>query len=465
MTPSTEDLLASINRPLPLDYDAEQSVISCLLQRPQLCDELPPAEFFHHPVSKMVYAGALAVIASKLPLDCVTLTRVLRDANVLDKCGGAYYITTLQTGGEASAMPGNYSHYLSIISEKFRMRQMIGALAAGIAHLQAFTEVDGVSATNALEHCQKLVCEAVNDDGSSEIEFRTMAELMGDVVDQIEDRVANPGKLPGISTGFAKLDEFTGGLERGTLTVIAGKPSDGKSILARQICENACMNGYAASIFSVEMTPLQESNRLLCSQAMIDAQAMKMGLLSRGQMMAITAKIPQISKWDMQIKDAAGSTIERICRDIARRSKKLKPGQELVAEIDYLQICTTSEKDVGNREQEVSHIAKTAKLCAKTTGARIIFPCQLNKQGEARESEAIEQHADNFYVIMDHVGEDEPKKKAWEKSEPKDAPEHDFADLFLKKVRNGIRRVKVNFRRTGRFFRFEPHTHEKPNPN
>jgi replicative DNA helicase len=462
MTPSTEDLLASIGSlVLPLDYDAETSVLSCLLQRPQLCDELPAAPLFHHPVSKMVFTGITAVIASKLPLDPVTLTRVLRDANVLDKCGGAYYISSLLTGGESAAMVGHYAHYLAIITEKFRMRQMIGALAAGIAHLQAFTEVDGISATNALEHCQKLVCEAVNDDGSSDMDFKPMSELMADVIDQIEERVKNPGNLPGITTGFAKLDEFTGGLERGTLTVIAGKPSDGKSILARQICENACMNGYAASIYSVEMTPLQESNRLLCSQAMIDAQNMKMGIMSRGEMMAIGAKIPQISKWDMQIKDAAGSTIERICRDIARRSKKLKPGQELVAEIDYLQICTTSEKDVGNREQEVSHIAKTAKLCAKTTGARIIFPCQLNKQGEARESEAIEQHADNFYIIMDHVADDEPKKKPWEKSEPKEESEHDFADLFLKKVRNGIRRVKVNFRRTGRFFRFEPHTHEK----
>jgi len=462
MTPSTEDLLASFgNKPLPMDYDAETGVISCLLQKPSLCEELPPLEFFYHPVSRMIFTGIVAVLASKLPLDPITLTRVLREANTLDKCGGAYGISELLLGGGVSVLPQHYPHYLFIISEKFRIRQMIRALAAGIAHLQAFTEVDGISATNALEHCQKLVCEAVNDDGSSDMDFKPMADLMRDVVDQIEERVANPGKLPGITTGFSKLDEFTGGLERGTLTVIAGKPSDGKSILARQICENACMNGYAASIYSVEMTPLQESNRLLCSQAMIDAQQMKMGIMSRGEMMAISAKIPQISKWDMQIKDAAGSTIERICRDIARRSKKLQPGQELVAEIDYLQICTTSEKDVGNREQEVSHIAKTAKLCAKTTGARIIFPCQLNKQGEARESEAIEQHADNFYIIMDHVSEDEPKKKAWEKSEPKEAPEHDFADLFLKKVRNGIRRVKVNFRRTGRFFRFEPHTHEK----
>ncbi len=453
MTPSTEELLASFgNKPLPMDYDSEQSVISCLIQRPQLCDELPPAEFFHHPVSKMVYAGVLAVIASKLPLDCVTLTRVLREANVLDKCGGAYYLTTLLMGGEASAMAGHYSHYLSIISEKFRMRQMIGALAAGIAHLQAFTEVDGVSATGALEHCQKLVCEAVNDDGSSDLPFRSIGEIMTAVVDGIEYRQAHPGVIPGISTGFAGFDKYLGGMESGRLTVIAGESSDGKSILARMFVESACMNDHVGVLYSYEMRDEEEGGRILCNQAGIDSSKIKHGLMNRAEQESLGAKMGRIIKWPISIVDAAGKTIEQICRDIARRSKKLKNGQKLVASIDYIQLCLTANKN-SNREREVAHITATAKQCAKLTGAHIIMPSQLNEDGKVRESRAIEQDADNLIIIQKPKPKDDGKK-AWQKKAEDDEPNYE-RNLFIKKNRNGERLKIVKATLLGHFFRFQ----------
>lgn len=458
--PSTEELLASLNKPLPFSDDDERGLLCCILQRPNLIEEAPPPEQMYHEANRVILATLLTMRGLGMPIDDpISITRMLRESKNLDLVGGAASLSELFS---LYALPSHWPHYLKVVREKFQFRQMIGALAASIAHLQAFTGVDGASAADALEHCQKLVCEAINDDGSSEIDYTPIPQLLMQVVDQVEERAANPGKIPGVSTGFSKLDEFTGGLEPGTLTVIAGKPSDGKSILARQLCEHACLNDHAASIFSMEMTDVQECSRLLCSQASVDASNLKLGMLTRGEMESIQAKIPRISKWDIQIKDAANATIETICRDIARRSKKLKPGQRLVVEIDYVQICKTSSADTKNREQEVSYIAKTAKLCAKMTGAAIIFPCQLNKQGDARESEAIEQHADNFWVIQDHEEEEVGSKKPWEKAKEKEKyPEHDFADLFLKKVRNGVRRVKVNFRRVGRLFRFEPHTHEK----
>ncbi len=460
MTPSTEELLASFgNKPLPMDYDSEQSVISCLLQRPQLCDELPPAEFFHHPVSKMVYAGVLAVIASRLPLDCVTLTRVLREANVLDKCGGAYYITTLQTGGEASAMPGNYPHYLSIISEKFRMRQMIGALAAGIAHLQAFTEVDGVSATGALEHCQKLVCEAVNDDGSSELEYQPIGELVMQVLDDAQAMAESGKTIPGITTGITAIDAIFGGFEEGCLTVVAAESSDGKSSLCRQMLESVAIEGHCAIDFTYEMMPKSEARRMLCSQGRIDAGSLKMGLLTRGEQQALAVQTKKISAWDMHVIDAAGKTIEQICRHIARKSKKMPKGKKIVALIDYIQLCKTAVTS-KSREREIAHITSTAKQCAKMTGAHIIMPSQQNKDGEVRESMAIEQDADTLIQIQKI--ETKSTKKAWEKGKEEDAP-NNIRKIFFKKLRDGERYTSVTMELVGRFFRFE--MVREPNPN
>lgn len=452
-TPSTEELLASLNQTLPMDYDAEMSVLSCLLQKPSLCDELPPAELFYHPVSKMVITGITTVLSSKLPLDPVTLTRVLREAGKLEVCGGAFYISSLYSGGEVSAMPQHFRHYLSIISEKYRFRQMIGALASSIAHLQAFREVDGASAADALEHCTKLVCEAVNDDGSSDLPCRPIGELLSDVVNGIEERCANPGKIPGISTGFAGFDKYLGGMEEGRLTVIAGESSDGKSCLARQFVESACLQGHVGVIYSYELMDFEEAGRILCAQAGVDSGNLKRGMLTRGEQMSLAAKMGRITKWPISIVDAAGKTIEQICRDIARRSKKLQPGQKLVASIDYIQLCLTSAKSAGNREREVAHITATAKQCAKLTKAHIIMPSQLNEAGQVRESRAVEQDTDNLIIIQKPT---EKTGKAWEKK--KDEEPNFERNLFIKKNRNGERLKIVKAVLNGRFFRFDPLT-------
>lgn len=328
---------------------------------------------------------------------------------------------------------------------------MIGALVAGIAHLQAFTEVDGISATNALEHCQKLVCEAVNDDGSSELEYQPIKDLVMQVLEDSQTMAETGKKIPGLSTGIPAIDVIMGGLEGGCLTVVSAESSDGKSSLCRQMLEAVCEEGHCSVDYTYEMLPSSEARRMLCSQGRIDAKSLKMGLLTRGEQMALHVQVKKISVWDMHIVDAAGKTIEQICRDIARRSKKLPVGKKLVALIDYIQLCKTSAK-TNNREREVAHITATAKQCAKLTGAHIIMPSQQNKEGDVRESMAVEQDCDNLIQILKIA--DTSKKKAWEKAKEDDQPNNN-RKIFFKKLRDGERYTYVLMELVGRFFRFE----------
>jgi len=445
---STEELLASLNKPLPYSDDDEKGLLSCILQRPSLIDEAPPPEQCYHEANRVILATLLTMRGLGMPLDDpISLTRMLREAKKLDIVGGPAGISELFT---FVPIPSHWPHYLKIVREKFQFRQMIGALAAGIAHLQAFTGVEGASATDALEHCQKLVCEAVNDTGEPDLACRPIGELLNEVVDGIEERCANPGRIPGISTGFAGLDKHLGGMEPGRLTVIAGESSDGKSCLARQLVESACLNNHVGVIFTYEMRDSEEAGRILCAQAGVDSGNLKHGMLTRGEQMSIAAKMPRIAKWPISIVDAAGKTIEQICRDIARRSKKLQPGQKLVASIDYIQLCLTSKTN-SNREREVAHITATAKQCAKMTGAHIIMPSQLNEDGKVRESRAIEQDSDNLIIIQKPV---EKSKGAWQKKS-EDAELNFQRELFIKKNRNGERLKIVKVVLNGRFFRFD----------
>ena len=190
---------------------------------------------------------------------------------------------------------------------------------------------------------------------------------------------------------------------------------------------------------------------MICSQAGIDSSNLKHGILTRAEHQSIGVKTMRLSKWPISIVDVAGKTIEQICRDIARRSKRLKQGQKLVASIDYIQLCLTSKANGGNREREVAHITATAKQCAKMTGAHIIMPSQLNEDGKVRESRAIEQDSDNLIIIQKQA---EKPGKAWEKK--KDEEPNFDRNLFIKKNRNGERLKIVKATLHGRFFRFEP---------
>jgi replicative DNA helicase len=177
-----------------------------------------------------------------------------------------------------------------------------------------------------------------------------------------------------------------------------------------------------------------------------------MGLLTNGEQMALAAQCRKVSAWDMHIIDVAGKTIEQICRDITRRTRKLPTGKRLVAMVDYIQLCKTAATDKKNREREVAHITATAKQCAKTTGAHIIMPSQQNKDGDVRESMAIEQDADTLIQIQKVKAS--AKKPAW-KREGEDEQPNNIRRIFFKKVRDGERYTHVTMELVGRHYRFE----------
>ena len=449
LPPTTEELLASLNQSLPFSDEAEKGVLSCLLQHPARCEESPLPEMFYHEGNRTIAAVIVALYAANKPVDPVTLTHALRDHGLLDKVGGAAAISELY---DFAPIASHFAYYAGIMREKFSLRQMIGALAASIAHLQAFTGADGVSAVDTLAHCQKLVCEAGNDDGSSDLEYQPIGELVMQVLEDSQAMAESGKKMPGITTGTQGIDEIFGGFEQGCLTVVAAESSDGKSSLCRQMLESVANEGHCAIDYTYEMMPKAEARRMLCSQGRIDAGSLKMGLLTRGEQMALQVQAAKISDWDMHVIDAAGKTIEQICRDIARRSKRLTKGKRIVALIDYIQLCKTAAVS-KSREREIAHITSTAKQCAKMTGAHIIMPSQQNKEGEVRESMAIEQDADTLIQIQKI--EVKSAKKAWEKTEDDNKP-NNIRRIFFKKLRDGERYTSVTMELVGRFFRFEP---------
>jgi replicative DNA helicase len=181
---------------------------------------------------------------------------------------------------------------------------------------------------------------------------------------------------------------------------------------------------------------------------------LKMGLLTRGEQVALTSHAQKVSKWDFSIIDVAGKTIEQICRDITRRARNLPTGKRLVAMIDYIQLCKTAAAS-KSREREVAHITATAKQCAKTTGAHIIMPSQQNKDGDVRESMAIEQDADTLIQIQKLKPSTKKVPAYKQAAQEEEAASSNVRRIFFKKVRDGERYTWVMMELRGRHYRFE----------
>ena len=454
MTISTEELIASLNRALPCSQEAEKGIISCLLQRPELLNDCPSPAAFYLDGIRTIYERIIELSVKGKPFDPVTLTHTLRDQNLLDKVGGAAEISDLFGFTPISA---HFPFYKKIVMEKFALREIIRAAALTIT--QAFEH--GSEQTNdevavVFDDASRRLQDARDAsyaEESAELPFTPIRELVMQVMEDSENQASSGRKYSGVPTGIQQIDDIMGGLERGCLTVVAAESSDGKSSLCRQILEEAAKEGHPCVDYTYEMMPKAETRRILCSQAKVDAKSLKMGIMTRGEQMALSTTAMKVVEWPFDIIDVAGKSIEQICRDITRRSKKVPAGKMLVAMIDYIQLCKTSMTDKKNREREVAHITATAKQCAKTTGCHIIMPSQQNKEGEVRESMSIEQDADNLIQIQ--KVKETSKKPAWKRDSDEEDKPSNVRKVFFKKLRDGERYRFVMMELRGHHFRFE----------
>jgi replicative DNA helicase len=203
-------------------------------------------------------------------------------------------------------------------------------------------------------------------------------------------------------TGIHALDEYTGGLHPSEVTIIAARPSVGKTALGVQIALQVASKGKTVQIFSREMSQAQLGERLLAHSGKIDGQRMRTGNIRTEDWTNIKETGNAMSKLPLFVNDEATNipAIRAVC------SEKKYKSLDLVV-IDYMQLIEPTERG-NNREREVAEISRALKKMSLEFDIPIIVLSQLNRSASnkrptldtLRESGAIEQDADN--VIMLH---------------------------------------------------------------
>jgi replicative DNA helicase len=283
------------------------------------------------------------------------------------------------------------------------------------------------------------------------------------ILDQFDGGInafLDPSKrIKGLSTGFLKLDEMTGGLHEGELVILAARPSMGKTALALNIAQHVAMfpeQKQTVAVFSLEMSRESLLTRMICAGARVDQQKFRAGYLNQDERRRLARTASELVQAPLFIDDTSGAHL----MDIHAKLRRLKSehGLALVV-VDYLQLMSGRGRS-ENRNQEISTISRGLKLLAKELRVPMLVLSQLSRATETRpgdhrpqlsdlrESGSIEQDAD----LVGFIFREEVYK-------PDREDLKGMAELLLAKQRNGpTGRVNLVFLKE--FTKFENRTND-----
>ncbi len=394
--PKVEDLLGSFNRALPFSDDAEKGVLSCFLQEPERLarslNAMPPSLFYHEGNRELFTVMVDEVVAGK-PIDPVSLTHRLRNQGRLDILGGAAAISELYAFVPFHA---HLQFYLSTLRTLLTQRQNIEAHARA---LDALFSADETQVIKALDDAKGLLEEAGKLPGQP-LRSRSLMESIDPLITEIEERSRNPGRLPGISTGFGCIDKNTGGMMPGQVWVFAGEPGDGKSTIMQNLAEAAAKEGHRVRWYPLEMPHNEQVLRLVASSAMVDNGALYSGVLRIGEQQALAGAMRRLKQLKIDLVEVEEASATDILADIERCDAP-------IIVLDYLQLMDdTGSRKSDTRETVLAGISRRTKRLARRTGKTILTASQLNDNGRLRESRAIGQDADKVFMVQKFMNPD-----------------------------------------------------------
>ena len=373
---------------LPSNLDAEKAFLSSALQNPSILDihaDHLKAALFHHPAHKNLFKGLLSLWKEGKSVDLITISEWLEANNLMEDCGGAGEVAAIYCHVPTSH---NHEEYFSIIRHYHTARLAIAG-AERIIDSAKNPVVNG----ELSETVQKALV-AIASEAESGTKIESIGEATSRRLNEYEEMVKNKGKLMGLTYGFPALDEHTGGMRPGQLIVIGAPTKGGKTALALNIAQRTADAGNAVGVFSLEMSSGEMVDRLVASITGVDISVLSKNP-TKEEMNKISFGIGQVGKLPIWIRDE--SSINPLQIMAAARRMVATHGVKVIV-FDYIQlVMPTNSKD--SRERQVAEVSRCLKLVAKELSITIIALCQLNRNGTARESDAIQHDCDMFLVI------------------------------------------------------------------
>ncbi len=390
----------------PQSIDEEEAVLGCILFDPtsiNIVIDIINIDCFYKEKHKLIYQTMLNLNRRSEPIDMITVCNECKVIGVLDEIGGAFAVASLTNKISHTV---NIEYYARILVQQAIKRESIhiGSLLTRDAFDESIDSFDLIdSAVNRIDELRGKTVKA-KAKGSMKV-FKNLLDRMEVIQNSPE------GTMTGVPSGFRELDKITNGFQNTDLIILAARPAVGKSAIAKGFMKG-CIEILKEPVLmnSLEMSDLQVAARFISEDIGVSAQnLMKRNFTENTKVQESITKYfggKDGTKELLIIDDSGGLSIT----ELRARAKKVhaEKGISLIV-IDYLQLCNASTKDgksFGNRELEVSEIAKGLKNLAKELKIPVVALAQLSRKVETdggdmrpklshlRESGSLEQEAD-----------------------------------------------------------------------
>jgi replicative DNA helicase len=438
----------------PYSEDAEQAVLAAMMidtDAVMRASEIVDDTMFYREAHRRIFRGMLALTERRDVVDPLTLAEELSRRGELEASGGRDYITFLI---DAIPTAANVEYHARIVREKALLRRLI-EVSTGIVS-EAFE--GHTSAAELLDAAEHRILQLGQIRGG--VDFTRIKELLWPTMERIEALSKGGKPITGVPSGFADLDDITSGFQPSDLIIVAARPAMGKTAFCLGLAQHAAIeHNIPIALFSLEMSKESLVQRLLTSEARIDAQRLRKGLLRDDDFPRLARAAGILSSAPIYIDDSAGISLLEM-RSRARRLK-VDSGVGMVI-VDYLQLIQGPARS-ENRQQEISQISRSLKALAKELAVPVVALSQLSRAPEQRtgeskrpqlsdlrESGAIEQDADLVMFIY--------RPEVYEGLTDKDGNSLEGrSEIIVGKQRNGpIGTVNLYFHKT--YTRFESYS-------
>lgn len=427
---SAASATVALQKGLPANIDAERFVLGSVLLDGSRFIEIAGAlanEDFALEKHRRIFTRISELHERGEKIDRVTVANELLRYNELESVDGLSYLISLDDG-----LPriSNLESYVKIIRDKSTLRR-IAVASQQLMNRALMAEDDPAEILEGAEQTLLQLGESRDNVG-----LATPRQVIENYEGGINAFLDPSKRIKGVSTGFTKLDEMTGGLHGGELVILAARPSMGKTAFALNIAWHVAARLFQpVAIFSLEMSKESLLTRMLCAAARVDSHRFRAGYLNESERQKLRTAANTMVEAPIYIDDTAGVNL----MDMHAKLRRLQQsGQKLgLVVVDYLQLMSVRGR-TENRNQEVSQLSRGMKLLSKELDCPFLVLSQLSRAPETRqgdhrpqlsdlrESGSIEQDAD----LVGFIFREEVYKRDREDL-------RGVAELILAKQRNG----------------------------
>jgi replicative DNA helicase len=392
----------------PHNDEAEQATLGALLLDEDAITTaiqyLRPEDFYSN-ANRRVYKAILSLFNQGQKADIITVTEELRKEAELDAAGGPAYIASLTNVVPTSA---NIDYYAKVVQDCATRRSLLYISS----EITAKSYDEATESRLVVEEAQQKIFQLTDD--RQTLIYKSAKEIVPKTIEAIEKLYNTKNAFTGISTGLVDLDEMTSGFQRSELIIIGARPSVGKTALALTMAAHITVKEHIpAAFFTLEMSDMALMQRLISSEARIESEKIRTGLLKPSDFHNLMEAAGRIYEAPLYVVDMPNMRL----LDLRAQARRLRIQQKIeILFIDYLTLISSENYQLPRHEQ-IAEISRSLKSLARELDIPVVALSQVRRDAEGkrptlsdiRESGSIEQDAD--VVIFLHRERDAEKRR------------------------------------------------------